>query len=78
VRAARTRPPTHKRRRQPAEGGSAIDKAERAQLSAQGRGCATLLRRLQEEHPEIVRHLQSLPDAQIIVAAGVDEAKAPD
>jgi hypothetical protein len=74
MRVTHTRPPTHKRRRQPAEGGSDTNKTERAQLSAQGRGCATLLRRLQEEHPEIVAHLQSLPDAQKVV----DDAKARD
>jgi len=78
MRAARTRPPTHKRRAEPQSSIAAINKTERAQVNAQTLGCATLLRRLQQEHPQIVRHLQSLPDAQIIVAAGVDEAKAPD
>lgn len=78
MRAARTRPPTHKRRAEPQSSIAAINKTEHARLSAQIRGCAKLLRRLQEKHPQIVAHLQSLPDAQIIVAAGVDEGKAPD
>ena len=37
--------------------------------------CAMLLRRLKAEHPQIVRHLQSLPDAQRIV---VDDYQALD
>ena len=50
-------------------------RAERAARDAIVTACATLLRRLKAEHPEIVRHLQSLPDAQRIT---VDDDKAFD
>jgi len=69
MRVTHTRPPTHKRRAEPQSNIADINKTERAQLSAQGRGCATLLRRLQEEHPQIVAHL---------LQKGVDGAKASD
>ena len=50
-------------------------RTERADRDAIVMAAATLLRRLKAEHPEIVRHLQSLPDAQKIV---VDDREAPD
>lgn len=49
-------------------------RTERADRDALVMAAATLLRRLKAKHPEIVRHLQSLPDAQIVV----DDSEAAD